>query len=138
MQTNHLTIEQAAELVKSSVGDVFSREAVLSILDRIKTPENVDMLSVKRMVLCRKGDIQNRILRHIESGFDELVDYESAEFRIEGSNEIVLDSVCANDGHQFSNDLAENIVDIIFDGCYNLESTVLIPKTTSDESSEIC
>jgi hypothetical protein len=145
MNTNQLTIEKAREMVEISVGDVFSREAVLSLLDRIKVQEGVDMDAVQRMIHNCKIEMQSEIESTIENSFGDLVDYEDAEFRIEGHNEIVLDNVGFNSSGYVFNDITTNVINILLDECDKLkrslakkEEETTTTNNENNEQSEVC
>ena len=76
---NQLTIEQAAELVKSSIGDVFSRGAVLSLLDRLKVSEDKNLDVMRTLIVDHKRVIRDEAYAMIENNWDELVDYDEVE-----------------------------------------------------------
>ena len=131
---NQLTIEQAAELVKSSIGDVFSREAVLSLLDRLKVSEDKNLDVMRTLIVDHKRVIRDEAYAMIENNWDELVDYDEVELRLEANNEIVIDSVGMNGADRIFRDLADNIVDLLLEGVNELEELETL-ETSLDEMS---
>jgi hypothetical protein len=151
MNTNQLTIEKAREMVEISVGDVFSREAVLSLLARIKVQEGVDMDDVQKMIHGCKAEMRDEIESSIKDGFNDLVDYDDTEFRIEGHNEIVLDNVGFNSSGYVFNDVTTNVMNILLDACDKLKrqkeqlndledqmEEMSNSNTESNEQGEVC
>lgn len=132
---NQLTINEASEVVKESVGDVFSRDAVLSLLSRIKVQESVNVDLFRQLILDQKRTIQDEISGVIENNWNELVDYDEVELSLD-CNQITLDAVgMCNTEYVFRN-LAENIVDMLTAEVDELEASlnaISISKPVYDE-----
>ena len=131
---NQLTIEQAAELVKSSIGDVFSREVVLSLLGRLKVSEDKNLDVMRTLIVDHKRVIRDEAYAMIENNWEELVDYDEVELRLEGRNEILIDSVGMRSADRIFRDLADNIVDLLLEGVNELEESETL-ETSLDEMS---
>lgn len=130
-----MTIEQAAELVKSSIGDVFSRDAVLSLLDRLKVSEDKNLDVMRTLIVDHKRVIRDEAYAMIENNWDELVDFSEVEFRIEGHNEIVLQQISMCKADRIFRDLADNIVDMLLEGVNELEEFETMEASLNEMSN---
>ncbi len=107
------TIEQTVAAVKNAPGSMYTREDVISLLEKIEieqAPETEAVVLTSQQVsnLCKK------IISQINDNADNLctsdvVDLDSAEFCLNG-NEISLDSVDID-----TNQIADSVVDGIGD-----------------------
>ena len=75
------TKEQAIESVKGSISSIFSKEDVISIINSIQQENELD-----------KEDLVNYILGELTNGRHDIIDFDTAEFDING-NEIFLKDV---------------------------------------------
>lgn len=110
MNTNHLTIEQAVELVKSSTGDVFSRDVVLSLLERINVQEKSNMGILRDILKNNRVSIEEYIETAIEDNWSDLVDYDDYELSLNG-REIELYEVSKNRYSNVGRNCSFSIVD---------------------------
>lgn len=98
MNTEKVTIEQAAELVKNSVGDVFSRDAVLGLLDRLIIPEKAseevatNIAPLIKFLESREELVKTEIGDAIENYWDEMYNIDELECTTSG-NTIEVTSV---------------------------------------------
>lgn len=99
------TIEQTVAAVKNAPGSMYTKEDVISLLEKLEAPETEAVVLTSQQV----SDLCKKIIDQINDNADNLstedaVDLHSAEFYLNG-NEIELDSISVN-----TDQIAESVV----------------------------
>lgn len=96
----NLSIDQAKELLNQGFGSIYTKEEVLSLLDRIQA--ETKEIDFNQLFISIRNHISNQ---------DSLVDLDSCEFEVIGSNELQLGSYTLDD--YYVDNLAETIIETI-------------------------
>ena len=107
------TIEQTVAAVKNAPGSMYTREDVISLLEKIEI-EQASEAKVGKLTTQQVSDLCKKVIDQINENADNLstndvVDLDSAEFELNG-NEINLYSVDID-----TNQIADSVVDGIGD-----------------------
>ena len=97
---NKVNIEQAIALVETGIGSIYSKEDVISLINRLELPTVTEPLitnQVRYEVLkSYEEEITREAVKQL-SRVDELFDYDSAEFEIDYGNRLRLTDVTLNE-----------------------------------------
>lgn len=89
MNEQNLTIDEAKNLLNQGFGSIYTKDEVMSLLDRIKE-NSIDIKTILDEVV---GDFRYKT-RNFDK--DDVVDVSSASFSIECENSIVIDDLDIN------------------------------------------